>query len=113
MKMVKHMALPFVTICALVSVTVMAYEANYAGNPVTVTNGWDSRQYIASAQGYSSDSELKVLLKGLGKGAYIRLHKTGGGSDHSVVIANADSSSVTVYEANYGWKCDVGMRTLT
>ena len=46
MKMVKHMALPFVTICALVSVTVMAYEANYAGNPVTVTNGWDSRQYI-------------------------------------------------------------------
>ena len=36
MKMVKHMALPFVTICALVSVTVMAYEANYAGNPVTV-----------------------------------------------------------------------------
>ena len=49
MKMVKHMALPFVTICALVSVTVMAYEANYAGNPVTVTNGWDSRQYIATS----------------------------------------------------------------
>lgn len=49
MKMVNHMALPFVTICALVSVTVMAYEANYAGNPVTVTNGWDSRQYIATS----------------------------------------------------------------
>lgn len=49
MKMVNHMALPFVTICAMVSVTVMAYEANYAGNPVTVTNGWDSRQYIATS----------------------------------------------------------------
>ena len=89
--------------------------AKYASDQYAHRGSWSytPSHTIDSAQGYSSDSELKVLLKGLGKGAYIRLHKTGGGSDHSVVIANADSSSVTVYEANYGWKCDVGMRTLT
>jgi len=89
--------------------------AKYASDQYAHRGSWSytPSHTIDSAQGYSSDSELKVLLKGLGKGAYIRLHKTGGGSDHSVVIANADSSSVTVYEANYSWKCDVGMRTLT
>lgn len=89
--------------------------AKYASDQYAHRGSWSytPSHTIDSAQGYSSDSELKVLLKGLGKRAYIRLHKTGGGSDHSVVIANADSSSVTVYEANYSWKCDVGMRTLT
>lgn len=65
MKMVKHMALPFVTICALVSVTVMAYEANYAGNPVTVTNGWDMDTFICRCRAAKKISHLMVRRGGL------------------------------------------------
>lgn len=67
---------------------------------------------------FSSGGELKDLINRLGleKGAYIRLCNAKSDpctGDHSVVLVDADSTHITVYEANYGGLCRVNYRSLT